>query len=124
MYGGHPAPLWWFLPLPGDSWVRQDQKKEEIASAFLPILPPSLTHTMPFCPCGPPHPSGPGLSWVEAVAREPLSSQHLPPVWLCGVSLVGRLGVASRAARVHLGGAEGVCLFPPVARAWAQERSA
>lgn len=32
------------LPLPWDSWVRPAQGEEEIASAFLPMLPPSLTH--------------------------------------------------------------------------------
>ena len=79
--------------------MRQGQKEEETASAFLPLLPLSLTHNAPLS-LWPPVPLGPGLSWVEAAARELLSSPHLPPVWLWGVSLAGRLGVASRAARL------------------------
>ena len=58
---------------------------------------PSLSLTQgPFVPVVS-HPSGHGLSWVEAVAREPLISSFF---LLWGVSLLGQLGVTSRATRL------------------------
>lgn len=52
IYGGHPAPLWRFFPLPCYSCLRQAQGGGEIASAFLPYSHP-LSHTMPFCSVAP-----------------------------------------------------------------------
>ena len=94
---------------------------------------PSLSLTQcPFVPVVP-RPSGHGLSWVEAVAREPLISSFF---LLWGVSLLGHLGVTSRATRLWGGipasqassgwccrGLPSPCPNPcPVARTWAQQK--
>ena len=121
----------------GGSFLSQElgeagSQRKKLPVPFSPYSLP-LSHTMPLCPCGP-YPSGHGLSWVEAVAREPISSFFL----LWGVSLLGQLGVTSRATRLWGGipasqASSGWCrrvLSPPatpphphpVARTWDQER--